>query len=384
MRPSHDSRLRRRHLLPAGALVAALAGCRATRPSDIPSPAPTDAIVAIKSCALPANRGFWKAWAHHAWVDLKRPGAVAWERIESGGQLGIVHADLAAEEAHLDQRFGDRTVRLLGWVDGDAARAAIPRIDAALAALAARYADDYTLWPGPNSNTFVRELLAGVPEVGFVFDPNAVGKDYSPWLGASATASKTGLRLDTPVLGAAIGLREGVELHLLQLTLGVSLDPPGVSLPFLPQIPFGFFGAQPARLVPPPLAGATVLTLDAATQDGAWRSLGTFPGDFTLVFARADARGWVRVDGAVQGAQGGQGACTVQLAVEQHEPDGVSTWGADLSVAPQAPAAEQRLQCEQAVVLLAVQPAAGGGVTVTAQCFGSTQHEFEVRSRAPR
>ena len=43
-------------------------------------------------------------------------------------------------------------------------------------------------------------------------------------------------------LGAQVGLAEGVELHLLGLTLGVDLWPPQVKLPFLPAIPWQLDG----------------------------------------------------------------------------------------------------------------------------------------------
>ena len=43
-------------------------------------------------------------------------------------------------------------------------------------------------------------------------------------------------------VGAQVGLAEGVELHLLGLTLGVDLWPPQVKLPFLPAIPWQLDG----------------------------------------------------------------------------------------------------------------------------------------------
>ncbi len=365
------------------AAVLVTCGCRATRPSELPAD-PSAWIVAVKSCALPAGGAFWKSWAHHAWIDVKRGDVNTWERIESGGRIGIVHTDLDAEEARLDRRFGARVVRLLGWVDGDDARAAIARIDAARGELARRYGDDYTMWPGPNSNTFVRELLADVPELGFVFDPNAVGKDYSPWIGVSRTASKTGLRVDTPFLGAAVGFREGVELHVLQLTLGVSLDPPGLSLPFLPQIPWGWFGADDVRLRPPTIQGAITTSLDAASETGERLALGTGADEFVLVFARADERGWVRIDGRVTPAPGGLRSRDVELTIEVHEQDGVYSYGSQLRSDPLASAVTQRVQCEESVLLLEVRAVADGGVALAARCFASTEHEFEILSREPR
>jgi hypothetical protein len=51
----------------------------------------------------------------------------------------------------------------------------------------------------------------------------------------------TGLTLNTLLLGVETGLHEGLELHFLQLTIGVSLYPPALKLPFLPRLGFGPF-----------------------------------------------------------------------------------------------------------------------------------------------
>lgn len=359
-----------------------LPSCRATRPSHLPqTPHPT-ALLAIKSSPLPATNPFWKSWAHHAWIDLRRAGSPHWERIESGGRLGILHTDLPDEEARLDRRFGERPIRLLGWLEGDDAEHAITALDRNLAQLAPHYTGDaYTMWPGPNSNTFVRELCAGVPDLSFVFDPGAVGKDYSPWLGIGPTASKTGLRVDTPLLGAAVGLREGVELHLLQLTLGISLDPPGISLPFLPQIPWGWFGADDARLVPPPVPGATRLTLDADTLTGERRALGVFGPGFVLQIVRPDERAWLRIDVTVGPTREGLRSHDVALQVERHEQAGISSYGTRLPLDPLATPTEQRLQCDAAVILLDLQATTDGRVAIGARCFADLEQEFAASQR---
>ena len=358
-----------------------LPSCRATRPSHLPTTPHPTALLTIKSSPLPASNPFWKSWAHHAWIDLRRPDSPHWERIESGGRLGILHTDVTDEEARLDRRFGERPIRLLGWLEGDAATNAIAALDRNLAQLAPQYTGDaYTLWPGPNSNTFVRELCAGVPDLSFVFDPGAVGKDYSPGLGVGPTASKTGLRIDTPLLGAAVGLREGVELHLLQLTLGISLDPPGISLPFLPQIPWGWLGADDARLVPPAIPDSTTLTLDAATCTGERHPLGTFRESFTLVFARGDERGWVRIDGRVV-APDGLRSRDADFAVEKHEQDGVATYSSRVRSDPRMPPEIERLQCEEAVILLDLQATADGRIAIGARCFADLEQEFAASQR---
>jgi hypothetical protein len=99
--------------------------------------------------------------------------------------------------------------------------------------LNARYANGgYEAWPGPNSNTFVRELTQQVPELAFVFDHNAVGKDYA-WFDAGRAPSRTGVHFDTWPIGASVAMKEGRELHWLQLTFRLRLE-----LPFLPPIPW--------------------------------------------------------------------------------------------------------------------------------------------------
>ena len=95
------------------------------------------------------------------------------------------------------------------------------------------YRNQYRAWPGPNSNTYAAWSLrtAGVP-----FDPHplAVGKDYrGPFgFGLGVTPAFTGAQVETPLVGIAVGAREGVELHLLALTLGLDLWPPAFKTPF--------------------------------------------------------------------------------------------------------------------------------------------------------
>lgn len=96
----------------------------------------------------------------------------------------------------------------------------------------------YFPWPGPNSNSFVDYIGRNVAHLAFELSPQAVGKDYSPYIHVGRTTTKTGIELETPVLGFQIGFNEGVELHLLQLTFGVSIFPPALKIPFIGR--FGF------------------------------------------------------------------------------------------------------------------------------------------------
>jgi hypothetical protein len=90
----------------------------------------------------------------------------------------------------------------------------------------------YVLWPGPNSNGYARWVLeqAGV---GADLHPMMVGKDWHGPLGfgVGLTPTRTGIHLDLLTLGAAIGLKDGIELHLLGFTFGIDLWPPAIKTP---------------------------------------------------------------------------------------------------------------------------------------------------------
>lgn len=220
-------------------LLSLVLGACATRPSTLP---PGDCQVLVKSVRLP-ERG-WLPWytrfAEHVWIEVA--DAAGRERIEwNRGWDAVVHSELDAEDitghAAADERW-ERGVAVLAHWTGDEAKALAARIRA----VADRFPDaaHYRAWPGPNCNTFLA-WLAHAADFGIALPPNAVGKDYTGWLDAGVSTTGLGLHLDTAVLGAQVGLVEGVELHLLGLTAGVGLWPPSLKLPFLPAIPGGWF-----------------------------------------------------------------------------------------------------------------------------------------------
>lgn len=350
--------------------IALLACCRATRPSQLPTD--DDWVVAVKSCALPEDRPWWMRFAHHAFLDLKR-GPDGWERIESFGRMGIFTGHLHDDEAHLDHRFGNRPIRLLGYLEGEDAKRAIAQMDAARPTLVAAYEDGYRKWPGPNSNTFVHELALCADDLGFVFDPNSLGKDYASILHLGRTASKTGIRLDTPVLGAAVGLREGVELHFLQTTLGISLDPPGISIPFLPQIPFGWFGADTVLLEPTAAQkeGAALLRLPTSTEDGVRRDLGSMPTTFRIVIEREDRLAYSEVLGTVGPPHPGLAARDVDLRIVNHEQDGTEEESMGVRLDPTGPPQFVATRCGGTFVVLELQWTEDARVAAKARAFAT-------------
>lgn len=215
------------------ALFLLVAGC-ATRPSHIAEQSP---VIMLKSVRLPALE--WVPWfsrfAEHSWIDFRFNGI--WRRMEWDNIDHIILSEMDEEEAFENVRW-DRSVAVHQhwsglWADETAAK---------ILEIGEHYpnAKHYTPWPGPNSNTFI-EWLAQKVDLPIVMPPAALGKDYTPWLRAGVSSSNTGIEVETMILGVQIGLREGVEMHLLGLTLGVGIWPPAIKLPFLPAIPGGWF-----------------------------------------------------------------------------------------------------------------------------------------------
>jgi hypothetical protein len=71
--------------------------------------------------------------------------------------------------------FGSEPILLLDR-RGEEAFALIARVDAA--ARRYPYADEYTMWPGPNSNSFTAWVALEVPELGLELPFKAIGKGW--------------------------------------------------------------------------------------------------------------------------------------------------------------------------------------------------------------
>ena len=93
--------------------------------------------------------------------------------------------------------------------------------------------DEYRIWPGPNSNTYIAYLGRAVPELSLDLPPTAIGKDYIPEGGLFARpASGSGMQFSLAgLLGVVVSPEEGLELNVLGLTAGVDVWPPALKLP---------------------------------------------------------------------------------------------------------------------------------------------------------
>ena len=207
-------------------------GCAGLRPSTVSTRQPY--LVVVKSVRIPSTEPWISRFACHTWFDLKNGPNADWERIEIlAVDSGVMDYKIPPQEAYSDFRWTNR-VSVIGMIQGDLAKSVIPKMET----LAKNYPDkaNYWSWPGPNSNTFTASIVRQTPELRLVFDHNAVGKDFVPWFYAGPSVTGSGWQADTWLLGVQFGLRDGIQIHFIQLTLGVSLFPPALDLPILPRI----------------------------------------------------------------------------------------------------------------------------------------------------
>jgi hypothetical protein len=187
-----------------------------------------------------ASRTFgWRgAFAVHTWIATKPANAERYTRYEvigwyaRGGGTGLTISDSGPADA---EWYGAPPV-LIGDVRGAEAEAVIAK----LAAAADRYAyTSYSVWPGPNSNTFIAHLAREIPEMRLTLPVTAIGKDYLPLGQFIAPApSGTGYQLSVGgVFGLTLALDEGIEINLLGLAAGIDLRHPALKLPGIGRFP---------------------------------------------------------------------------------------------------------------------------------------------------
>lgn len=188
-----------------------------------------DAVVQIYA----ARTWGWKgALAVHSWIAFKperAPGYTRYEVVAWGVWRGgsAVRRDMRP----VDGRWAGNDPELVLDLRGAAAAAAIPKIEAAIAAYP--HPDSYRTWPGPNSNSFVAHLVRSVPELRVELPPTAIGKDFLPGGQIAALApSGTGVQLSLGgLLGVILAREEGVEINLLGLVFGVDPLDLAIKLP---------------------------------------------------------------------------------------------------------------------------------------------------------
>ena len=162
--------------------------------------------------------------ARHPWFAVRKKGETEWREYEVGGGGTL-------REAAVNPPYVDPILHGL-WrgAEGERAAACIERVAPGVKAQIER---DYIFYPGPNSNTFGDVVLRKC-KLSASLPSTAVGKDHRGLIGAGITSERTGVQVETPLLGLKVGLKEGIELHVIGLSFGVDFWPPAIIVPVGP------------------------------------------------------------------------------------------------------------------------------------------------------
>ena len=182
----------------------------------LPPPKRESAEVLVMAARTGGLKG---AFATHSWLLLKKPGSERYDRYDVVGWGNPVRRNAYPADA----RWFSNDPVVYYRAKGDKARALLPQIEAAIREYRWQQRGDYTMWPGPNSNTFVASIIRAVPGFDAVPPTTAIGRDF-PEHGAWFTRTASGsLRLSAGgYAGLVIGRADGIEFNFLGLVAGIN------------------------------------------------------------------------------------------------------------------------------------------------------------------
>ena len=179
---------------------------------------------------MAGRTGRWKGiFAHHSWIVIKERGARGYTRYDKVGWGRPIKVNGWAPDA----RWYGHTPTVVAAFRGADAERLVPKIKAAVASYPYTQPGTYSVWPGPNSNSFVAYVLTAIPEAGVVLPPTAIGKDWrvdSQIIGLAP--SGTGIQVSLGGLfGITLAWAEGIEVNVLGLVTGLDIRRPALKLP---------------------------------------------------------------------------------------------------------------------------------------------------------
>lgn len=208
----------------------------ASRSSANIAPDPVNTLEAIVQ--VYAARAFnWRGlWGVHTWIATKSANAQHYTVYQvTGWGLWRGLSAVSVRQDVPDRLWFNQRPHLIAALQGETAATAIDEINRASAEYP--YQNSYAVWPGPNSNTYVAYIARRVPELNLALPATAIGKDY---LGKGnilvSAASGTGYQFSLGgLLGVTLAKKEGLEINLLGLAVGISplllaINLPGVGL----------------------------------------------------------------------------------------------------------------------------------------------------------
>lgn len=194
-----------------------------------------EAVVQVYGARAFGWRGYFGI---HTWIAVKPANAQIYTIYEVLGWRQRSRLPVLAIYDQIPDRYwyGNIPV-ILADKRGKDADELIARIDRA--AQEYPYSRNYTLWPGPNSNTFTAWISRDVPELELNLPATAIGKDYLGYRLIAKPPSGSGFQFSVfGLLGFVISRVEGIEFNLLGLTFGISPNPWIFKLPIIGDIQF--------------------------------------------------------------------------------------------------------------------------------------------------
>ena len=199
-----------------------------------PDPVTTrDAIIQVYAARVVGWRGVFGV---HTWIAVKPAAAAEYTVYEIiGWRLRSQDTALVVRHRAPDMRWFGSAPELVAEKRGADVEELIARIDRA--ARSYPWAGEYTMWPGPNSNTFTAWVLRAVPELEADLPPTAIGKDYSGRKLVGPAPSGRGFQLSLFGLAAfTASAVEGFEVNLLGLSFGINPFDPSLKLPLVGRV----------------------------------------------------------------------------------------------------------------------------------------------------
>ncbi|QSP94679.1 DUF3750 domain-containing protein [Marinobacter salinisoli] len=199
----------------------------ASRESAGLAPSPEDyngAVVHVYGARAWSWRGYF---AVHTWIATKEQGADHYQVHQViGWRRNVVKSAPGVPDRH----WYGALPKLYTDIRGKEAEALIPAIYDAVESYP--YPTKYKAWPGPNSNTFVAWVIRQVPGLDVALPNHAIGKDYLGESWVAEVPGGAGYQLSVGgYFGLLAGVREGLELNVLGLSLGVNPMALGIKLP---------------------------------------------------------------------------------------------------------------------------------------------------------
>ena len=121
--------------------------------------------------------GFRGNFAIHTWVATKAERAKHYTIYQVIGWRQRRHQSVVSiAQGRPNKPWFRSPPILLHEVKGSEARELIEKIEQAVEDYP--YAEEYTMWPGPNSNSFVQWIALSVPQLALELPAKAIGKDW--------------------------------------------------------------------------------------------------------------------------------------------------------------------------------------------------------------